>query len=237
MKKKLTLLNLLLLCALGLIGKELMDMRRAARARKQAALDQKLKPAPAPPVTPVPAPAAVQAVGYLDVAQQTLFSKDRNPNIAVEPEKPKVIPPFPRLYGVMNLGDGPMAILSDGPGKQKAFKAGEKTGQLLLAEIGTDALIFEWEKERFTKKFSDLQVKSEEAPVASGDSRPAAAAAPAPPPPTNIGKVGEPGTDLGGGISACSANDNSPPGTVANGKRKVVTASPFGQVCRWEPVR
>ncbi|MBI4905273.1 MAG: hypothetical protein HY820_16685 [Acidobacteria bacterium] len=237
MTKKLILLNLLLLCALGVIGKQLLDMRRAALARKQAALEQKVKPAPAPPLTPVPVPAAVQAAGYLDVAQQTLFSKDRNPNIAVEPEKPKPVPTFPKLYGVMNLGDGPMAILSDGPGKQKTFRAGEKAGQLLLAEIGADALVFEFEKEKFTKKFTELQVKTEEAPAGGGDSRPAAAAAPATPPPTNIGKVGEPGRETGGGISACSDNDNSPAGTVSNGKRKVITESPFGKVCRWEPVR
>ena len=236
MKKKLTLLNLLLIGALAFIGKELMAMRKAAQERQKAALAQKLKNAPAPPVTPAPVPPSVQAAGYLDVAQQTLFSKDRNPNIAVEPEKPKVIPPFPRFYGVMNLGDGPMAILSDGPGKQKAYKPGDKTGQLTLTEIGTETLVFAFEKEKFTKKFSELAAKLDEAPSGGAAERPVAAP-PATPPPTNIGKVGEPGTDVGGGVSACSSNDDSPAGTVSNGKRKIVTESPFGKVCRWEPVK
>jgi len=237
-RKKLWALNLLLLLALGLVARELRNDWRAAREREKKVLQKDVKNAPAPPVPQTPAPAPVQAAAYLDVAQQNLFSKDRNPNIVVEAEKPKPLPAFPRFYGVMNLGDGLMAILSDSPGRQRPFKAGDKVGELLLAEIGNETLVFEWEKQKLTKKFSELQDRGEQSTATTRDSAPAAGA-PAPAPvqrPPEPAKPG-PGTDIGSGISACNANDPTPAGTVMDGKRKVVTDGMFGKVCRWEPVR
>mgnify|MGYP006992463465 CR=1 FL=1 len=100
--------------------------------------------------------------------------------------------------------------------------------------IGTDTLTFEWDAKPHVKKFTDLQDR-EAAPVV--EARTAAPAAPVTPAaPATPAKPG-PGADMGGGLAACNANDSSPAGTVVDGKRKVVTESPFGKVCRWEPVR
>ena len=47
-----------------------------------------------------------------------------------------------------------------------------------------------------------------------------------------------PGTDLGNETRACASRGyESLPGAVQDGMRKVVTKSPFGDVCRWEPVK
>ena len=39
-----------------------------------------------------------------------------------------------------------------------------------------------------------------------------------------------------GGVRTCVAGDTSPPGTVLEGYKKVVTRTMFGETCRWEPV-
>ncbi|MCZ2148270.1 MAG: hypothetical protein LC126_10880 [Bryobacterales bacterium] len=235
MRKKLWTLNLVLVVSLGLLGRQLRQEWQAARERERTMLSQVVKPAPPPPVTPQPAPGALQAAGYLDVAQQMLFSKDRNPNVVVEQAAPKPVPAFPKFYGVMNLGDGLTAILNDGPGRQRPFKAGDKVGEFKLAEIGNDALTLEWEDKKFVKRFAELQDRSTPAPAEAGRPAPVTSIQAAPPKPPEPARTG-PGADMGMGISACNANDPSPPGTVVDGKRKVVSESPFGKVCRWEPV-
>lgn len=236
MRGKLLLLNLLLLAGLVFIGRELRSNWRAARAREAAMRARQVKPPAPPPVTQAVPPQPVVAAGYIDVAQQTLFAKDRNPNVVVEQEKPKPIPAFPKLYGVMNLGDGVLAILSDGRTRQKPYRPGDQVGDFKLTEIQADSLVFEWDQKKFPKKFSELQDKTAE-PASAVESTPRQAAAPVTPAaPATPAKPG-PGADMGGGLSACNANDASPAGTVVDGKRKVVTESPFGKVCRWEPVR
>ena len=235
MSKKLWFLNLLLVAGLVMIGRELHASWKASREREKRMLNQRVSPVKEPPATIGPPPAPVQATQYIDVAQQTLFSKDRNPTVVVEVpvEKPKIMPPFPKFYGVMNLGDGPMAIMNES-GRQKTFKTGEKIGEYKLLAIGTETLTFEWDGKPHVKKFSELQVREAAPQVEERTAAPAAPVTPAAP--ATPAKPG-PGTDMGGGLAACNANDSSPAGTVVDGKRKVVTESPFGKVCRWEPVR
>jgi hypothetical protein len=89
-----------------------------ARAREQAVLLKRIRPVPPPPCPPLPATEPVKAADYNDIAQKMLFSKDRNPVVVVEPPPaPKVVPmpALPLFHGVVNLGDGPMAIMSEGP--------------------------------------------------------------------------------------------------------------------------
>ncbi len=67
-----------------------------AQADEQAVLLKRLRPAPAPPVSPLPAFEPARAAGYNDIAQKMLFSKDRNPEVVVEappPPRPKPMPP------------------------------------------------------------------------------------------------------------------------------------------------
>ncbi|HUQ91327.1 MAG TPA: hypothetical protein VM120_06580 [Bryobacteraceae bacterium] len=235
MKKKLWALNLLLIVGLGLLARELRQDWRAAREREQKVLNKPVKPAAAPVVAQQPQPPPLQASGYIDVAQQMLFSKDRNPSIVIEPVQPKPTPAFPRFYGVMNLGDGNTAILGDAPGRQRPFQVGDKVGEFKLAEIGKDTLTFEWEEKKFVKRFSEMQERVESAAVETTRASQPASAPPPAPKPVEPARAG-PGLDTGGGISAWNANDPSPAGTVMDGKRKVVSETPFGKVCRWEAV-
>jgi hypothetical protein len=38
------------------------------------------------------------------------------------------------------------------------------------------------------------------------------------------------------GIKLCQAGDSNPAGTVVDGYRKVIKATPFGGICSWEPL-
>jgi hypothetical protein len=240
LKQKLILLNIVLLAVSGLFGAELYQSWKSARERERQMLNKRVAPGPVVAVVVGPTPAALTAAAYIEVAQQVLFFKTRTPDveIVVTPTPtPTPVPPFPRFYGVMNLGDGPMAILAEGPARQKPFMLGEKVGQFKLASIGNEDLTFEWQDKTFKKKFSELQEKNEVAQAGGASERTAGptanAQAPKPtPPPVD----GQPGLDTGGGVRACAPNDSAAAGTVKDGYKKVVNDTPFGKACRWEQV-
>ncbi len=216
MKRKLVLVNVALLAALAWLGVKLRQDWMAGRERERTIVRQRIQPAPAPPMAQTPPQPALRAESYLDVAQNMLFAKDRNPNVVVEAQPPKPTPPFPRFYGLMNLGDGPLAILSEGAGRrQQGYMAGQKVGEFKIAAIGSEELVFEWDGKKLTKKFSDLAEKGE---------------------PQQAPEAG-PGTSMGGGFAGCNPGDNSPAGTVVDGMKKVINETPFGKVCRWEPAK
>ncbi len=48
---------------------------------------------------------------------------------------------------------------------------------------------------------------------------------------------GGPGAQVTSNMRACVAGDTSPAGTVKDGYRKVLTQTPFGANCRWEPAK
>src|ERR1700726_2905671 len=105
MNRKILALNLGLLALLAMLGWMLRAHWREARVRQLATLSKSPRPsAQLPPPSPPPPEPAVSA-NYLDVAQKTLFSKDRNPNVIIEiapapPTKPEEpVPPRPAYYG------------------------------------------------------------------------------------------------------------------------------------------
>jgi hypothetical protein len=199
-----------------------------------------VKPAPPPPFATLPTAPPVQPVGYADIAEKMLFSRDRNPVVVVEtapPPPPKPMPPLPVLYGVMDL-DGPTAIVAEKAGApNRELRPGQTIGEFKLLAVNSQQVVFEWDGKRVERKVDELVYRrreAAEAQVAEAPRQertapaPAAVAAPKPAP-------AEPGVDMGRGFRACQPGDTSPPGTVVNGMRKVVSDSPFGQVCRWEP--
>ena len=238
MKRKLLLANLALL-AFATAGA--VHLRREwveAHTREQAVLEKRIQPAPPPRM---PAPAAIEpvkAAGYNDIAQKMLFSKDRNPVVVVEPPPaPKVIPmpALPLFHGVVNLGDGPMAIMSVGPkGPHRDYQPGDKVGEFKLVAVNNEELVLEWEGQTITKKVDEILDRSTAAPPSPSPVA-AAAAAPAPPRPATPAPVEA--ADSTGGVKACQPGDASPAGTVADGMRKVIRQTPFGSKCYWESAK
>ena len=222
MKRKLLLANLALLalCAAG--GVHLRREWTESRAREEAVLLKRIQPAAPPPMAPLPATEPVKAAGYNDIAQKMLFSKDRNSVVVVEPPplpKPIPMPALPLFHGMLDLGDGPMAIMSDGPkGPHRDYQPGDKVGAFKLVAVNNEELVLEWEGKTITKRVDEILDRSTAAPPAPGPAKAAAA----------------PGGDLGQGTKACQPGDTSPAGTVADGMRKVIKPTPFGSKCYWE---
>jgi hypothetical protein len=176
----------------------------------------------------------VTAAAYNEIAQRMLFSKDRNPVVVVEtvpPPPPPPMPPLPTLLGVMNLGEGPVVILSEkANAPNREYKAGQQVGEFKLVAINRQEIVLEWNGKQVVRRVEELiHRQQEEAAPPQRSEAPAKAAAPV------VQVQAGPGVDIGRGVRACVPNDSTAAGAVVDGMRKVVTDSPFGAVCRWEP--
>jgi hypothetical protein len=99
MNRKIILLNLALLIAVGYAGVLLRNEILAERTKETKMRADKPKITPPPPLAPLPTQPPVVATGYKDVAMKTLFHPSRNPDLpppVVEaPPPPPPMPPLP----------------------------------------------------------------------------------------------------------------------------------------------
>jgi len=246
LRRKLWLLNIVLIAAVAGGAWRLRKEAQEFRSRERATLTKKIPAAAPPPAPSAAATPAVTASSYLEIAQKMLWSKDRNSQVILDPPKapepPKPLPPLPAVHGVMNLGDGPIAMMSDQPGsRHRAIHPGETIGKFKLVSLDSDEMTLAFEDRKVTKKLQELIDRGQDSAPAAGAQAAAAsqagaatasAAAPAPPQ-----AKPEPGGKLTETLSACQPGDTSPAGTVVNGMRKVVNQTPFGVACRWEAVK
>jgi hypothetical protein len=240
LKGRLALVNLTL-AALAAIGVWQLRVRWLdARARETALYRQQVKPPPAPPAVPIPPVQPVTAIGYGDVAQKMLFSKDRNPAVEIDVAPAKPMPPLPVAYGVMVFGEVRSAILSPRSGTpHRAYAPGEMVGEFKLVSVDPEELVFEWDGQTIVRKLEELVAKDRGAGAAPASG--AAAATPPPPPPVATTVAAPvrpgPGMQMTPELRACQPGDPTPAGTVMDGMRKLVTRTPFGEQCRWEMIR
>jgi hypothetical protein len=242
MTRRLMALNLLLVV---LIAAAFWRMRVVWLEQERASAQFFARPATAgdPPVILIPEPPKqVMAMSYLEVAQQLMFSRDRNPTVVVEVEAPKPMPPLPLYYGMINLGDGPKVVLAGSRGAgQRSYRPGQQIGDFKLLAIEPTGLVFEWEGKRVPAAYAQLKdnepvsqapARAAPGPTVAQPAKPAASA-------TSIGsqQVSGPGESAGTDRRMCQAGDTSPEGAVVNGFRKVLAATPFGKSCYWEKVR
>jgi hypothetical protein len=243
MNRKILILNLALLAMLGTLGWMLRAHWRETRAQELATLAkaahgsaQIAPPAPRPPEPVVPA-------NYIEVAQKTLFSKDRNPNVIIEPPPPPPAPkpeepppPRPEYYGQMGLGE-PVAFFGTEKGGQKGFRAGDKVGLFKLVAFDHETVTLEWNGKTLKYPLEELKPK---------EPAPQAAAVYAVPPSqgasvsTIVGGNTSKDPSLGmenGGVRACVPGENSPAGTVKSGYKKTINPGMFGPQCQWEPIK
>ncbi len=236
MKKKLVLLDLVLLALVVVLGERVRQRWLEARKRDAAVFGQPLKQLPPPPYSTLAPVPPMTAAAYNEVAQQMLFSADRNPTVIVEVAPPAPMPKLPAYYGLINLGAGPFAIMSAKPGDEhKHVRFGENIGEFKLVSVGREQIVLEWRGEKVVRKVAELVDRTEEAsappPPAPAAPKPTAASTIAPE------KKRGPGIDVGASHRACQPGDTSPAGTVTDGYRKVERDSPFGKVCQWELVK
>jgi hypothetical protein len=264
--RKLRLLELALVGAIGVLSWQLRIELGQARAREQALVGSPIKPTSVPGLAPLPKFTPLTAIQYAEAAAKNLFSRDRNPNVILDPppaQKEKPVPPFPAARGVMLWpGMPPTVVLSEKPGGvQKGYHPGEKIGDWKIVSVDNQNVGLEWDGKQFTKRLDELLDKT--ATIAEAPGPPQAPASAKPTASTlvsaatsntspsgsnaNPGQAGSaalgspaaagPGIDTGGGFRACNAGDSTPAGAVVNGMRKAVVQTPFGSSCRWEPAK
>ena len=241
MNRKVMLLNVALAGILIWIGVQLRAHWVESAAREQAALARQAKSvAVQPPAAVLPVDPATPAT-YIEVAQKTLFSKDRDPNVIIETAPPAAPPPeppiptFPKYHGQMAFGD-PVVVLSTEKIPQKSFHAGDDVGEFKLEQFDRDSVTLSWNGKTFKKPVRELAPKEGEKVVQA-----AAPAAPAPaaPKPAPVAQPKGPAV-LGaanGETRACVPGDNTPSGTVVGGYRKNIIPGMMGVTCQWEPIR
>lgn len=239
MKKRLLLLDLVLAALVIVLGLRVRDAWLEARKREQVVLGQPLKQLPPPPYAPLKKAEPVMAASYAAIAQEMLWSEDRNPAVVVAEAPPPPMPALPAMYGIFDLGDGPTAIMSvKAGGAHEEVRAGGKIGEFTLAALSADQVTLAWRDKTVTKKVEDLVDRGGGAAAQQEAAR--ATAAPRPegrPQAVAPASATGPGMDIGNGSKVCQRGDNSPVGTVQDGFKKVVQVTPYGQLCRWEPVK
>jgi hypothetical protein len=232
-------LDLAMLVLAGLLYWHLRGEWIASHARDLALLNSTLRATQVAGLPPLDKVGAVTAADFADVALKTLFSKDRNPQVIVDPPPPPPVkpqPPFPVAHGVM-IWDGvpPTIVLSEkAGGPQRGYRPGDTIGPWTIVSVDNSYADFEWDGKDFKKRIDELIDRT---PIAQAAPPPAPAAPVAAAAKTLSTSHTGPGQDVGGGYKSCNADDSSPNGAVVDGMKKVVTATPFGSGCTWEPVK
>jgi hypothetical protein len=243
LKNRLLLLNLALIALIAGTGWRLRQNWLEARSREQQMFGHAFKPLPTPVLPPFVTTPAIAGASYLEVAEKLLFSKDRNPVVIVDPPPAKPMPPLPVFHGVMDLGKGPTVILSNKSGAaHRGYQLGEQIGEFTIAGITSDGIDFEWDGKPVHRSFEELADRNPQPVAAPAPNMVAQANAPSSSTTdlskssvVSSGSKNAPGPGQAGEIRPCQAGDDSAPGTVTDGYKKVVSRTPFGPVCRWEP--
>ena len=242
MKKRLLLLNVVLLATLVVLAAQLRKTYLQAKERETAMLSRSVPAAHVAGVPALPQRVPLDATTYQDTVAKNLFSKDRSPSPIPDPPAPPPPPPpqpvFPVVRGVMLWqGAPPTAVMSiqKGSAEQHGYHPGDKIGDWKILSVDNKYIGLEWNGQQFLKRIDELidrtPIVVAEAPTPQTTAQPAAPAS------KNLSetKSGQ-GADMGADIRACVADDKSPAGAIVDGRKKMVNATPFGTVCRWEPV-
>ena len=241
MNRKLLILDVVLAAVAVYAGFQFRGQWLAAKARQAAILNRKLAPLPPPQFTPLATAPPVLSAGYAEIAQKLLFDRSRNSTVVVDvppPPPPKPVPPLPAYHGMMNIGDGPAAILSINAGSpQMEIHPGEMIGPFKLVDVNTQEIALEWDGKIIRKSLDELLDRSTRQPVAVAETLTVGPSAPPPPVVSVVKSPLGPGEDTGRGYKVCIPNDSTPVESVVDGYRKVAIRTPFGSVCRWDPVR
>jgi hypothetical protein len=239
MNRKLLILDVVLGACAIYGGFQFHSQWVAAKARQAQMPGPKLKPAPPPPMTPLPQEPAVMATGYKDIAVKTLFDPTRTPDVPVEPPPPppppKNPPPLPDFHGMMDLGAGPFAIMSvNGTDGSQEVHPGGMIGPFKLLSFDRREMTLEWDGRVIHKRVDENRDHVGNAAggaVGAGGVIPGVAG-----PPVQEAHRSElgPGQSVNDTIKVCLPGDNTAAGTVVGGYRKDVRTTPMGsQQCMW----
>jgi hypothetical protein len=242
--RKLVLLDLALVAVLCVLSWQMRREWVEAHARAQAFLSLKIKRAAVKPFAALPPVAPLTAISYSEVAQMNLFSKDRNPQVVIDvtpPPPPKPVPAFPVARGVLFWqGTPPTIVLSVKPGgPQKGYHEGDWIGEWKIVSLDNQYVVFEWDGKEFKKRIDELMDRADLLAEAAPAPKPAATGnTSAKPQSLSDSAKSDHWVDVGSDdLRGCKPGDDTPAGTVVDGFKKVVRATPFGSSCSWEQVK
>jgi hypothetical protein len=185
---------------------------------------------------------------YFAIVNQDLFASDRTNLIPPEPPPPppmkKDLPPKPILSGIFRLGgsDSVLMISSDpkAKGSQKRLYVGEKMDSYTLEEILDQRIRMKVESgEEVEIRLNEpagivpKDSYTERTPAWGGSGSKVVAVGGSASSPETSSQVSSTKT----AAAAPPPAPEVPVGTIVNGKRKVVTQTPFGKMESWEDVR
>ncbi|HLK20740.1 MAG TPA: hypothetical protein VKT81_17420 [Bryobacteraceae bacterium] len=245
MTRKLVLLDVALAAVLGFLIWQMRAEWIEAHARSRAFLATIVKPSPPPRVPAVPRPSPLAAMTYAEVAQLNLFSKDRNPQVILDPVAPpkeKPVPAFPVARGVLLWeGTPPVVMLSMRPGgPQRGYRMGDRVGEWKIVSVDSQYITFEWDGKEFKKRIDELMDRTAQVAEAAAPAQPATPNAPSASKGQSLSDANKSDhwVDVGASdMRGCKPGDDSATGTVIDGFKKVVSSTPFGSACRWEQVK
>ena len=250
MKQKLLALNIGLGLIIVFAAVELVSRIREADDRRDALLgasDTKESPDfPAPEQV-----ARLRPADYRPIVDRLLFSPDRNPVIEVEEpvEEKAERPAFPLLVGVMDFGDGPIAMMSEtARGTPLPVAVGEKVGEFTFLAALNDRITLEWSGRKFEVGEGELTgaeaSSSQSKPqrprarqtAARRRSKAASSANLSGEKPKSVSSKHYIGRPLSGqtGRRAADPNDGVADGTASEGWVRRVRKTPFGSQHWWE---
>ena len=255
MKRTLMLLNLALLALLVASAFELN--RRVEQAASRYEILHRFSESKEAAVLPAPQPPGrVRQAEYLPIVNRLLFYQDRNAVVEVEAPAVQVVarPALPLLTGVMNLGEGPIALMAaNAKASSRPVVVGEQIGEYTFLGFSGDKLRLGWQGQEIevaqeqllgeidsaarTDSRSGAPRKASAAGRSAVSRRPARKAESKTSAPADTRKsIGGPfsiGVEFRPGVYRADPNDSSPDGTEYEGYRKVVRRTPFGNQAWW----
>lgn len=244
MRRSIVILNLVLLVAGGLVVYRLRAEWKNHRSRVGWVYQGRVVEAAENFAAGQPGPAVAN---WGDIVARNVFHPDRTSVVATAAGGPP--PPEPILFGTMNLGSGPVALMSEGQGRGfRQVRIGEVIGGYKLIAVEGQQVSLEWAGGRIKLDAaeSSSRARSQAGPTASlaapPPARPGAgggAVVLASPSSAGFSSLFERFPELRGFTSKDQIADleREPPGTIRNGKRKVVQPWPFGLKIWWEDVK
>jgi hypothetical protein len=233
MNRTWTLLNLVLFVTASLLAFQLRKQWQTYHASHNAA---KIQPQSAQ-ATQYPGQVSkpLTAPNYSAIVDNHLFNLERNNVVPVDPpppSEPRVSAPKPILMGTMGLAGSTYALMVSAAGGDstlyRRLKIGEQLDGYTLVKVLHDKVVM-------SAGGAELDVRIADQPKPRLQAAPGEAASGSGSRVSAVGSAANPNSAQTDSPQVPASNAQE--GTVFNGKRKRIVASPFGPTIVWEDVK
>ena len=125
--------------------------------------------------------------------------------------------------------------------RRRATTRATQIGDWKIVSVDNQYVVFEWDGKQFKKRIDELMDRSGLAAETAQRQLPPPLPTRRLPPRRKVCRIpskSDHWVDVGADdMRGCKPGDDSAPGTVVDGFKKVVSSTPFGNACRWEQVK